>query len=135
MTKEFEENLKSELSKEIKRYKMLETDERAFVAKWNNYKAISSEKIISLMRDLKISQYEGLRLEQRSDNRPMTVEELKTLFNDESMIDNLVVEIDIEKTLENLSIKKGYSDAIVRQFKQVLLDGFTYKYITLEITK
>jgi hypothetical protein len=124
-----------ELGKEIDKFIELNKDLSKTSNLFTNYIDISKSNIIGLLKFLKMEKYKGVKFVKRKILPSITVEELKDCFNDPSMADLVVVDVNLEKTVENIKLKKGYNDRIARGIVSLLVELKEYEIEDLEILK
>ena len=124
-----------ELGKEIDKFIELNKDLSKTSNLFTNYIDISKSNIIGLLKFLKMGKYKGVKFVKRKVLPSITVEELKDCFNDPSMADLVVVDVNLEKTVENIKLKKGYNDRIARGIVSLLVELKEYEIEDLEILK
>jgi len=127
--------METELSDEIRKHNMFVRDRDRFQNVYETYRLVSKEKILNIFKMLKINKFENVKMTKKKVLPLLTVEELKTAFNDKSMIDLVVVKVDVDETIRNIQLKHGYSEKIAKGFLNLLLELKEYEVEELEILK
>ena len=115
------------LKENIKKYEMLVDDIRKFNARHNYYLDSIEHEIIEEMKSLGFDTYGKVKLEEESIPQSIDIKTLKEQFNDEGMIDYIVVRVDKEQTIENIKIKNGFSNHIVKGYLELIENLFEIK--------
>ena len=127
--------LEEQLSKEIKKYKMYDEDLKRYHNIYENYKNLTRDIIVGIMKASDTQEFEGVKLVKKKVMPPISVEELKECFNDKSMADLVVVNVDIEKSIDNIMLRNGYNENIARGILDLLFELKEYEIFDLEIKK
>lgn len=124
-----------ELEDEIRKFKMLHKDRFTKVNLYDNYIHLSKHRILDLMKVLKLDKHDGVKRVLQPMTKSLTIEEIMSQFPDVQTAGLVVCNLDVEKTIDNIMIKKGYSramaEAVVRNIKEL----YEYKTEELEILK
>lgn len=111
-----EESIKKEATKLASQYKTLNDS----VNYNNNIKNEIGKKLIQLMVLNGIDRIDGVKVNKVSHVKNVTVEELKQLFNEESIADYIVVNVDLKATARNLSVNSGLNQDFVNKLLDVI---------------
>lgn len=130
-----EEKLLKELDEEIRKYKLYCEDLEKSTNTFETYKMISRDKILSMFSILNLKSRSGVKVEKEKLLSLVTVEELRNAFNDKSMADLVVVKVDLQKTIENIKYKLGFSESITKGFLDLLLELYEIEYDDLKILR
>lgn len=130
-----EEKLLKELDEEIRKYKLYCEDLEKSTNTFETYKMISRDKILSMFSILNLKSRNGVKVENKKLLSLVTVEELRNAFNDKSMADLVVVKVDLQKTIENMKYKLGFSENITKGFLDLLLELYEFEYDDLKILR
>lgn len=130
-----EEKLLKELDEEIRKYKLYCEDLEKSTNTFETYKMISRDKILSMFSILNLKSRNGVKVENKKLLSLVTVEELRNAFNDKSMADLVVVKVDLQKTIENMKYKLGFSENITKGFLDLLLELYEFDYDDLKILR
>lgn len=130
-----EKSLFVELDEEIRKYKLYCEDLEKTKNTFETYKSISRDKILSMFSMLDIQSRNGVKIEKEKLLSLVTVEELQNAFNDKTMANLVVVKVDVQKTIENMKYKLGYSESIVKGFLDLLLELYEIEYDDLKILR
>lgn len=130
-----EEKLLKELDEEIRKYKLYCEDLEKSTNTFETYKMISRDKILSMFSILNLKSRNGVKVENKKLLSLVTVEELRNAFNDKSMADLVVVKVDLQKTIENMKYKLGFSENITKGFLDLLLELYEIEYDDLKILR
>lgn len=129
------DQLLKELEEEIVKYKELNKDRFRKVNMYDNYISLSKGKILDYMKLLSLEKHDGVKRVLQPVTKSLSIEEIMSQFNDMQIAELLVCNLDLEKTIDNIMIKKGYSramaEAVVRNIKEL----YEYKTEELEILK
>lgn len=129
------DQLLKELEEEIVKYKELNKDRFRKVNMYDNYISLSKGKILDYMKLLSLEKHDGVKRVLQPVTKSLSIEEIMSQFNDMQIVELLVCNLDLEKTIDNIMIKKGYSramaEAVVRNIKEL----YEYKTEELEILK
>lgn len=131
----FKDDIEKELDLEIGRYIMLEDDLTKLKHSYETFKDVSKDKIISMMKTLDLNSFGKVKRVLKRVYPPTTVEELKNLFNDNSLADLIVVSVDVDKTFDNLMIKGGFSEQLAKKYISMFTELNQLQYEELEIKK
>ena len=127
--------LLKELEEEIVKYKELNKDRFRKVNMYDNYIQLSKGKILDYMKLLSLEKHDGVKRVLQPVTKSLSIEEIMSQFDDVQIVELLVCNLDLEKTIDNIMIKKGYSramaEAVVRNIKEL----YEYKTEELEILK
>ena len=127
--------LLKELEEEIIKYKELNKDRFRKVNMYDNYIQLSKGKILDYMKLLSLEKHDGVKRVLQPVTKSLSIEEIMSQFDDVQIVELLVCNLDLEKTIDNIMIKKGYSramaEAVVRNIKEL----YEYKTEELEILK
>lgn len=111
-----EESIKKEVTKLASQYKTLNDS-----VNYNyNIKNEIGKKLIQLMVLNGIDRIDGVKVNKVSHVKNITVEELKQLFNEESIADYIVVNVDLKATARNLSVNSGLNQDFVNKLLDVI---------------
>lgn len=127
-------SLHEQLKNEIRKYIEIDNDIKKFNNKYTMFKEGIEENIFKLMDLLDLKSYDKIKIVEEKPLIEATYDELKNKYNGDSIVDLLVVRVDIEKTIENIMIKKGYNETIARKVVSKLNDSPTL-IRSLEIKK
>lgn len=130
-----EEKLLKELDEEIRKYKLYCEDLEKSTNTFETYKMISRDKILSMFSILNLKSRNGVKVDNKKLLSLVTVEELRNAFNDKSMADLVVVKVDLQKTIENMKYKLGFSENITKGFLDLLLELYEIEYDDLKILR
>ena len=130
-----EKSLFVELDEEIRKYKLYCEDLEKTKNTFETYKTISAEKILSMFELLDLESRNGVKKISEKVLSLVTVEELRNAFNDKTMANLVVVKVDVQKTIENMKYKLGYSESIVKGFLDLLLELYEFEYDDLKILR
>lgn len=112
------------------------TREQEMVA---NYKRTLENQIIDLFELFEIKSQDNVRLVEKVNVKKVNVGEIKELLNiktsDDDIFNNIIVEVDIKETIENLLYKVGVADPMAKKIGKKLKSLSESKYIELEIGK
>lgn len=112
------------------------TREQEMVA---NYKRTLENQIVDLFELFGIKSQDNVRLVEKVNVKKVSVGEIKELLNiktsDDDIFNNIIVEIDIKETIENLLYKVGVADPMAKKIGKKLKSLSESKYIELEIGK
>ena len=112
------------------------TREQEMVA---NYKRTLENQIIDLFELFGIKSQDNVRLVEKVNVKKVSVGEIKELLNiktsDDDIFNNIIVEVDIKETIENLLYKVGVADPMAKKIGKKLKSLSESKYIELEIGK
>jgi hypothetical protein len=111
-----EESIKKEATKLASQYKTLNDS----VNYNNNIKNEIGKKLIQLMVLNGIDRIDGVKVNKVNHVKNVTVEELKQLFNEESIADYIVVNVDLKATARNLSVNSGLNQDFVNKLLDVI---------------
>jgi predicted transcriptional regulator len=102
---------------------------------YDNYISLSKGKILDYMKLLSLEKHDGVKRVLQPVTKSLSIEEIMSQFDDVQIVELLVCNLDLEKTIDNIMIKKGYSramaEAVVRNIKEL----YEYKTEELEILK
>lgn len=129
------EKLKEQLKEEIRKYKLYDTDLKRYQNLYQNYRDSTKQNVINIMDMLGIDKMDGVKITRKKVMPSIDVKKLKECFNDESMADLIVVNVDIEKSIENIMLKNGYNRHIAKGILELLLELNEYQIDELEILK
>jgi len=112
------------------------TREQEMVA---NYKRTLENQIVDLFELFEIKSQDNVRLVEKVNVKKVSVGEIKELLNiktsDDDIFNNIIVEVDIKETIENLLYKVGVADPMAKKIGKKLKSLSESKYIELEIGK
>lgn len=111
-----EESIKKEATKLASQYKTLNDS----VNYNNNIKNEIGKKLIQLMVLNGIDRIDGVKVNKVNHVKNVTIEELKQLFNEESIADYIVVNVDLKATARNLSVNSGLNQDFVNKLLDVI---------------
>jgi hypothetical protein len=111
-----------DLKEEIRKYKICDVDLKKTTNRLQNYKDLLKSNIIALMKAYHINECDGVKLTSKRLLPSVPMSRLNECFNDLDMANQVVVNVDIEKTVENLMIKKGYNEKIAQGVIDLLMD-------------
>lgn len=83
----------------------------------NNYK----KNILNIMYVEEKTKIGNVKLIKKNVINQMTIEEIKECFNGESVLNHIVVKVDVQATLTNLKIKLGMNESTARNAINKLL--------------
>lgn len=118
-------SLHEQLKNEIRKYIEIDNDIKKFNNKYTMFKESVEENILELMDLLDLKSYDKIKIIEEKPLIEASYDELKNKYNGDSIVDLLVVRVDIEKTIENIMIKKGYNETIARKVVSKLNDNPT----------
>lgn len=130
-----EKQLIAELEEEIRLLKMLEQDRFKKLNTFDNYIYLSKRKILDLMNVLRIERHNGVKRTMRSVTKVLSVGEIMSQFSDVQLAELVVCNVDVEKTIDNIMIKKGYSRAIAEGVLRNLNNAYEVKIEDIEVLK
>jgi len=128
-------DLIKDLELEIRKFNLYLTDINKFNTTYNNYLDLNKETIIELFKILNIEKYKNVKYVKKKVLPSISIEQLSAYFNDRSMIDLLVVDVNIEKTIENIKMRQGFNDKIANGILNLLLEAKQYEIEDLELMK
>lgn len=117
--------MSKELKENIRKYLLVKEDIERFNRRHKAYLDTLEFEIIQEMKKLEIDTFENMKLVNTAFVVPKTIAEIKEAFNDESMIDYLVARIDVGLSIENITLKNGFSEKMSEGYKQLLGDLFS----------
>lgn len=122
----------------INQYKDLNTQIEVSI----NYKNTLKRQIIDFFELLGIERKDNVRIIEKVNLKKVSVRQLKKLFNlndngikDNELLDNIMIEVDIDKTIENLIYLNGLAEPMAKKVGERLKDLHETKYMELEIGK
>lgn len=122
----------------INQYKDLNTQIEVSI----NYKNTLKRQIIDFFELLGIERKDNVRIIEKINLKKVSVRQLKKLFNlndngikDNELLDNIMIEVDIDKTIENLIYLNGLAEPMAKKVGERLKDLHETKYMELEIGK
>ena len=118
-------SLHEQLKVEIKKYVEIDNDIKKFNNKYTMFKESIEENILKLMDLLDLKSYDKIKIVEEKPLIEASYDELKNKYNGGSIVDLLVVRVDIEKTIENIMIKRSYAEPIARKIVSKLNDSPT----------
>lgn len=122
----------SKLEKVIEQYKFLEEK----ITEYKHLKEVLFNYIIDIYEEYDITKHKGIRLLNESVSPKLTIKELKSTFNnpDTAIVDSLVVDLDIEKSIESLMYIDNLPDPIVYGIRNMLknIEGHKNKRLVIE---
>ena len=124
-----------ELKEEIRKYKLVVQDIQRFNVQYGNFQDNTKERILQLMKELDIDKMDGVKKVKTKILPKLSVEKIRSAFNDKDMANLVVVDVDIEKTIENIVLRHGYSNAIAKSFLTLLLELHEFEYENLGVLK
>lgn len=116
-------SLHEQLKNEIRKYIEIDNDIKKFNNKYTMFKESVEENILKLMDLLNLKSHDKIKIIEEKPLIEASYDELKNKYNGDSIVDLLVVRVDIEKTIENIMIKKGYAEPIARKVVSKLNDS------------
>lgn len=95
---------------------------------------ILKNKLIDMYELFDIDKHQNVKLIHRTNEVKMTIQEFKELFNDDVLTDYLVVDLDVEGSLDSLYYALNVSQPIVDAMKDKIknLKGFKTKQLVIE---
>jgi hypothetical protein len=115
-------DLEKGLKEEIRKYLLVLDDIEKFNNKHGLYLQTLQDNIFSYMKLLGIDSYGKIKKETVKSFHPREISNIKEIFNDPDMVDNLVVKVMPELTLRNLKIKNGLSDKLANSYMDIVND-------------
>ena len=125
----------NDLREEVRKYKIVISDLTKTKNKLENYKDMLKSNIFSLMKLYMVDECEGVKKVSKKHLPSITMQVLNNSFNDVDMANLIVVNVDIEKSIENIMIKKGYNEKIAQGILELLSDINDFEYEDLVIKK
>ena len=106
----------------------------------NNLKNTIGRQIMDFFVLLDIKKLNNVKMVEKVNMKKVSVRQLKKLFNlengsDNDLINNVMIEVDIDKTIDNLIYINGMAEPVARKVGERLKDLHKTKYIELEIGK
>jgi len=106
-----------------------------------NLKNTIGRQIMDYFELLDIKHKDNVRLEEKVNMKKVSIRQIKKLLNlpvsedrsGDSLFDNIMVEIDIEKTIDNLIYLMGVAEPMAKKLGERLKDLQESKIIELEI--
>lgn len=123
------------LKEEVRKYIMVLDDIQKFNNKHGQYLQTLEDNIITAMNLLGIEQYGKIKKEIVKTFHPREISNIKELFNEPEMVDNLVVRVMPELTLRNLKIKNGLSDKLANSYMDIVNDLMSDTHERLVVKK
>ncbi len=115
---------------------------------YENYKIIIQTELMDLLEMTGEKKVNGVRLVEKIHVQKVSIRNLSRLFNEEieiqikdkhgnvkTITDSLMVEVDIDLSVDNLRYLNGLQDALAKSVKEQLEKLQTSKYYDLEIGK
>ena len=124
-----------ELENEIRKFNLYVSDFKKFHNTYDTYREICKDRILQLMDYLEIDKMGNIKRTKRRVLPSLTIKEIKQSFQDETISDLIVANVDIEKTLENIKLFYGYPDKIAKGVLELLLENKEYEYEDIEVIK
>lgn len=122
----------SNLEKVIERYKFLDK----VILEYEQMREVFSNYIIDVYEEYNVTKHKGVRLTNESLSPKLTIRELKNVFNNQktNIIDNFVVDLDIEKSVESMMYIEGLPDPIIYSIQGMLkkIEGHRVKKLSVE---
>lgn len=125
--------IEKELKEDIRKYVLLQQDIKTFNTKHQNYLDFLTTSILEKMQRLNIESFQNATIKERKEAQPYSIAQLKRLFNDENMVDYLVVKVLPEMTVENMRLKEGFSDNLIKSYLNIIEQITAYTYDAIEI--
>lgn len=110
----------------------------------SNFLETLKRQIIDFYELLNIDSKDGVRLVEKVNVKKVTIKQLKKLLNidtdvdledEDSIFNNIVVQVDIDKTVDNMIYVVGLARTMSRKIGERLRDLQETKYIDLEVSK
>lgn len=130
-----EQELKKELDDNIAKLKELYIDLDKKNNLYQNYIYKTKHDILGIFRLLNIEKYGGVKAILKPKMKSLTVENVMMSFSDIEIAKMVVCDINVEKTIENITLKLGYSENMAKSVLRNLLENYEYKTEDLEILK
>jgi hypothetical protein len=128
-----EKELYKELGEEIAKLKELKLDKQKLTNLYDNFIRISERNILDQMNILRISEYDGAKRTLTPQIKSLSIEQIKKQFLDESLADLVVCDINIEKTIDNMTLRLGHSRNMAKSLLRTLLEAYEYKMESIEV--
>jgi hypothetical protein len=106
-----------------------------------NFKNTLKRQIIGYFELLDIDKKDNVKRVEKINVKKVSIRQLKKLFNlptsdnGDDIFEHIMVEVDIDKTVENLIYLKGMNETMAKKIGERLNDLHETKYIELEIGK
>ena len=105
-----------------------------------NFLETLKRQIIDFFELLNIDNKNGVRVEEKVNVKKVTIKQLKELLNidvglEDDIFNNVVVQVDIDKTIDNMIYVVGLARTMSRKIGERLRDLQETKYIDLEVSK
>lgn len=131
ISKSQEEHLK----RLVERYKGVNEDIRVH----ENYKNTLKTQILDLYELLEIEKVDGVRQVEKVNMKKVSIRQIKKILNldtqEETLLDSVMVEIDIDKTIDNFVYILGMDSTMANKTGERLKELHETKYLDLEIGK
>lgn len=130
MSSIFDKSQNEKLELMIKQYKQLDEYTREYTLRMDLLK----NEIINMYEDNNIVKHKGVKLVHRSIEPTLSIHELKHQFNGSILLDELIVKLDIKKSLEALLYVNNLQQPIVDAMRNKLenIKGFTQPQLVIE---
>jgi len=105
-----------------------------------NFLETLKRQIIDFFELLNIDNKNGVRVEEKVNVKKVTIKQLKELLNidvglEDDIFNNVVVQVDIDKTIDNMIYVVGLAKPMAKKIGERLRDLQETKYIDLEVSK
>jgi hypothetical protein len=106
-----------------------------------NFKNTLKRQIIDYFELLDIDKKDNVKRVEKINVKKVSIRQLQKLFNlptsdnGDDIFEHIMVEVDIDKTVENLIYLKGMNETMAKKIGERLNDLHETKYIALEIGK
>lgn len=119
----------------VENYKNVDEDIRVH----ENYKNTLKTQILDLFEVIGISKVDNVKKVEKVNMRTVSIRQIKRLLNldtaEETLLDNIMVEVDIDKTIDNMIYLLGMDKTMAEKTGERLKELHETKYLELEIGK
>jgi uncharacterized protein YeeX (DUF496 family) len=104
---------------------------------YENYRNVLKAELIELFESVGRDKVNGVRLVEKSITKDSTIGEVKKLFNDSEseVIDYIVVNVDIDKTIENIYYFQNLQGVLAKKVGEKLSDLQKVAFKDLKVGK
>jgi uncharacterized protein YeeX (DUF496 family) len=104
---------------------------------YENYRNVLKAELIELFESVGRDKVNGVRLVEKSITKDSTIGEVKKLFNDSEseVIDYIVVNVDIDKTIENIYYFQNLQGVLAKKVGEKLSDLQKVSFKDLKVGK
>lgn len=128
-----EKELYKELGEEIAKLKELKLDKQRYINLYDNFIRVSERNILDQMNVLRISEHNGAKRTLTPQMKILSIEQIKKQFLDENLADLVVCDVNIEKTIDNITLRLGHSRNMAKSLLRTLLEAYEYKIESIEV--